>query len=199
MNYKNEICNNKFLFTMITNTNGIKSVLEGVNSFVPNVGLTYTKPLEMNKYLDFRTNGKANPNPYYGGLLEVTCKVSNLQSGFIYDEQLERKYKKAGIVPVEKERTKELWWELVSLGLAKHKQQDEFYFRYQDHESSYIDVTYTFNGEPIEYNLVRPYVKESKTDYSKYQNGLDNPTQAKLLNIKYIKRMAINKEVYEVI
>ena len=121
--------------TIFMTENELINYLGTIDKFVPNLGLTYSKVLDMNKYLDFKENGKANPNPYYGGLLEVTCKVSNLQSGFIYDEQLERKYKKAGIVPVEKERTKELWWELVSLGLAKHKQQDEFYFRYQDHES----------------------------------------------------------------
>ena len=176
-----------------------KEVLSNVDFFVSNVGLTTLKKVKMNKYLDFRVSGKDNPNPYYERVL-IEQRLSNIQTGFDYVKQLTGKYKREGIVPVENEDKKDIWFNIVSKSLVVDKKTgSKFYFRYQDHESSYIDVTYTFNGEPIEYNLVRPYVKESKTDYSKYQNGLDNPTQAKLLNIKYIKRMAISKEVYEVI
>ena len=82
---------------MITiNENEFIEVLRSIDTFVPNAGMTYTKVLDMNKYLDFRTNGKANPNPYYEQL-EGTFRVANIQSGFDYYEQLGRKMTKEGI------------------------------------------------------------------------------------------------------
>ena len=42
----------------------LKDILSGIDIFVPNVGLTTLKKVKMNKYLDFKENGKSNPNPY---------------------------------------------------------------------------------------------------------------------------------------
>jgi hypothetical protein len=175
--------------------------LANIDYFVSNLGLTYSKGIEMNKYLDFRENGKANPNPYYDAI-EGTFRLSNLQTGFEYDSQLGRKYKAEGIVPppIEAENSKKpIWYSLVSVALAKHKTKDSYYFRYQDHNSSYLATDYTFNGQPIDKALFEAYTIDTSTDYSKYQNGLQNPTRVKVLGVEKIKRLAINKEVFEIV
>ena len=186
---------------MITiNTNELIEVLRNKNTFVPNVGLTYTKVLDMNKYLDFRENGKANPNPYYDQL-EATYKVSNIQSGFDYYEQLDRKWTKEGIVPLtaeEKANRKPIWYNLESKCLAKHKTKEEYYFRYQDHDSSYLSIDYKFLGNPIEKVMFEQYLKDTATDYSKYQKDLDNELRIKVLNVKNINRIVIDKQEYEI-
>lgn len=186
---------------MITiNEQQFVEVLSNVDTFIHNVGLTYTKVLDMNKYLDFRTNGKANPNPYYEQL-EATYRVSNIQSGFDYYEQLDRKMTREGIVPLtaeEKANRKPIWYNLVSKALAKHKTKDEYYFRYQDHESSYLSIDYKFLGNPIEKVMFEQYLKDTATDYSKYQKDIDNELRIKVLNVKNINRIVINKQEYTI-
>jgi hypothetical protein len=176
------------------------NVLGGIDNFVHNVGLTYTKVLDMNKYLDFRASGKANPNPYYEQL-EATIKASNIQSGFDYYEQLGRKMTKEGIVPLteeEKATRKPIWYDMVSKALVKHKTKEEYYFRYQDHESSYLSIDYKFLGNPIEKVMFEQYLKDTSTDYSKYQKDLDNELRIKVLNVKNIQRIVINKQEYAI-
>ena len=96
---------------MITiNENELIELLRGIDTFVPNVGLTYSKVADMNKYLDFKVSGKANPNPYYD-MIEGTFRMSNIQTGFDYDKQLIDKYKKEKITPIVKENKKEISWE----------------------------------------------------------------------------------------
>lgn len=186
---------------MITiNEQQLINVLGGIDNFVHNVGLTYTKVLEMNKYLDFRASGKANPNPYYEQL-EATIRASNIQSGFDYYEQLGRKMTKEGIVPLtdeEKANRKPIWYNLVSKALVKHKTQNEYYFRYQDHESSYHSFDYKFLGNPIDKAMFQQFVKDTSTDYSKYQKDVDNELRIKVLNVKNIHRIAINKQEYTI-
>lgn len=182
------------------NENEFVEVLRGINHFVPNAGMTYSRILDMNKYLDFRTNGKANPNPYYDQL-EATFRVSNIQSGFDYYDQLESKMTKEGIVPLtaeEKANRKPIWYNNISGALAKHKTKDDYYFRYQDHDSSYLGIEYTFLGNPIEKVMFEQYLKDTSTDYSKYQKDLDNELRVKVVSIKNIHRLAICGEVYEV-
>jgi len=70
----------------------LKDILSGIDIFVPNVGLTTLKKVKMNKYLDFKQSGKQNPNPYYDRVM-IEQKLSNIQTGFDYEGQLERKYK----------------------------------------------------------------------------------------------------------
>lgn len=186
--------------TIVVNENELTEILRGINHFVTNAGLTYSKILDMNKYLDFRTSGKANPNPYYEQL-EATYRISNIQSGFDYYDQLESKMTKEGIVPLtdeEKASRKKIWYNNVSGALAKHKQKDEYYFRYQDHDSSYLGVEYTFMSNPIEKAMFEAYVKDTSTDYSKYQKDLDNELRVKVVSIKNIHRLAICGNVYEV-
>ena len=70
---------------MITiNETQLIDLLRNTDKFVSNVGLTYTKAPEMNKYLDFKENGKANPNPYFDSVT-ATYVMSNLQTGFEYE------------------------------------------------------------------------------------------------------------------
>jgi len=180
---------------MITiNENELIELLRGIDTFVPNVGLTYSKVADMNKYLDFKVSGKANPNPYYD-MIEGTFRMSNIQTGFDYFEQLGRKQKAEGVEVMTKENAKPIWYDLISKGLAKHKTKEEYYFRYQDHESSYLSTEYTFNNAPIEKVMFEQYLKET-TDYSKYQNGIENELRVKVMSVKNIKRIAIFKEEY---
>ena len=112
-----------------------KEVLSNVDFFVSNVGLTTLKKVKMNKYLDFRVSGKENPNPYYERVL-IEQRLSNIQTGFDYQGQLGRKYKTEGIVPVENEDKKDIWFNVVSKSLVVDKKTgNNFYFRYQDHTS----------------------------------------------------------------
>jgi hypothetical protein len=184
---------------MNINKHELKEVLSGIDTFVNNVGLTTLKKVKMNKYLDFKQSGKQNPNPYYDRVL-IEQKLSNIQTGFDYDEQLERKYKKEGITPIVNEDKKESPYQLVSKGLVFLKSDPtKFYFRYQDHNSSYLDTRYLIEGTSIEKLLFQQYMIDTKTDYSKYQNGLDNTLNYKVLSLDHIKRIKILKQEYIII
>ena len=177
----------------------LKDILSGIEFFVPNVGLTTLKKVKMNKYLDFKTSGKSNPNPYYDQV-SIEQRLSNIQTGFDYDEQLDRKYKKEGITPIVNEDKKESPYQLVSKGLVFLKSDPtKFYFRYQDHNSSYLDTRYLLEGNSIEKLLFQQYMIDTKTDYSKYQNGLDNTLNYKVLSLDHIKRIKILKQEYIII
>ena len=184
---------------MNINKHELKEVLSGIDTFVNNVGLTTSKKVKMNKYLDFKTNGKSNPNPYYDKVL-IEQKLSNIQTGFDYDEQLERKYGKEGITPIVNEDKKESPYQLVTKTLVVLKSDPtKFYFRYQDHNSSYLDTQYLLEGNSIEKLLFQQYMIDTKTDYSKYQNGLDNTLNYKVLSLDHIKRIKILKQEYTII
>lgn len=179
--------------------NELKEVLSGIDTFVPNVGLTSLKKVKMNKYLDYKVSGKSNPNPYYDQIL-VEQRISNLQSGFDYDGQLGRKYDKEGITPIENEDKKEIWFNQVSKCLVVSKSNpNSFYFRYQDHDSSYLDTKYIFEGNSIEKVMFNQFMVDTKTDYSKYQNGLENTLNFKVMSLDHIKRIKILKQEYTII
>jgi hypothetical protein len=184
---------------MNINKHELKDILSGIDIFVPNVGLTTLKKVEMNKYLDFKQSGKQNPNPYYDQVL-IEQRVSNIQTGFDYDSQLDRKYSKEGITPIVKEDKKECWFDIVTKTLVVSKKHpNNFYFRYQDHDSSYLDTKYIFEGNSIEKVMFEQYVRDTKTDYSKYQNGLENTLNFKVMNLDHIKRIKILKQEYTII
>jgi hypothetical protein len=177
----------------------LKEVLSGIDTFVSNVGLTTLKKVEMNKYLDFKTSGKSNPNPYYDQVL-IEQRLSNIQTGFDYLGQLGRKYKNEGITPIENEDKKECWFDIVTKTLVVSKKHpNNFYFRYQDHTSSYLETKYIFEGNSIEKVMFEQYVRETKTDYSKYQNGLENTLNFKVMSLDHIKRIKILKQEYTII
>ena len=177
----------------------LKDILSGIDIFVPNVGLTTLKKVKMNKYLDFKKNGKQNPNIYYDKVL-VEQKLSNIQTGFDYDSQLERKYKKEGITPIVNEDKKESPYQLVSKCLVMLKSDNtKFYFRYQDHNSSYLDTRYLIEGNSIEKLLFQQYMIDTKSDYSKYQNGLENTLNYKVMSLDHIKRIKILKQEYTIL
>jgi hypothetical protein len=177
----------------------LKDILSGIDIFVPNVGLTTLKKVKMNKYLDFKQSGKSNPNPFYDQVL-IEQKLSNIQTGFDYDEQLERKYKKEGITPIVKEDKKESPYQLVSKSLVFLKSDPtKFYFRYQDHDSSYLDTKYLLEGNSIEKLLFQQYMIDTKSDYSKYQNGLENTLNYKVMSLDHIKRIKILKQEYTIL
>ena len=79
------------------------------------------------------------------------------------------------------------------------KTGSKFYFRYQDHESSYLETKYLLEGNSIDRQLFQDYIQESKTDYSKYQNGLENTLNFKVISLDHIKRMKILKQEYVII
>jgi hypothetical protein len=189
--------NNK---NMNINKHELKEVLSGIDTFVSNVGLTTRKLVDMNKYLDFRTSGKANPNPYHEQGILIEQRISNIQTGFDYDEQLIRKWKAEGITPIANEDKKECWFDIVTKTLVVSKSNpNNFYFRYQDHASSYLDTKYIFEGNPIEKVLFEQFVRETKTDYSKYQSGLENTLNFKVMSLNHIKRIKILKQEYTII
>ena len=179
--------------------NELKEVLSGIDTFVPNVGLTSLKKVKMNKYLDYKISGKSNPNPYFDQIL-VEHRISNIQTGFDYEGQLERKYKSEGVVPIENEDKKEIWFNQVSKCLVVSKSNpNSFYFRYQDHDSSYLDTKYIFEGNSIEKVMFNQFMVDTKTDYSKYQNGLENTLNFKVMSLDHIKRIKILKQEYTII
>lgn len=184
---------------MIITKTELKDILSGIDIFVPNVGLTTLKKVKMNKYLDFKTSGKSNPNPYYDQV-SVEQRLSNIQSGFDYFTQLGRKYGKEGITPIENEDKKESPYQLVSKCLVFLKSDPtKFYFRYQDHDSSYLETKYIFEGNNIDKVLFTQYLIDTKTDYSKYQNGLDNTLNYKVMSLDHIKRIKILKQEYTIL
>ena len=179
--------------------NELKEVLSGIDTFVPNVGLTSLKKVKMNKYLDYKISGKSNPNPYLDKIL-VEQRISNIQTGFDYEGQLGRKYDKEGIIPIENEDKKEIWFNQVSKCLVVSKSNpNSFYFRYQDHDSSYLYTKYIFEGNSIEKVMFNQFMVDTKTDYSKYQNGLENTLNFKVMSLDHIKRIKILKQEYTII
>jgi hypothetical protein len=177
----------------------LKDILSGIDIFVSNVGLTTLKKVKMNKYLDFKVSGKSNPNPYYD-LVLIEQKLSNIQTGFDYEGQLGRKYDKEGITPIVNEDKKESPYELISKSLVRLKSDNsKYYFRYQDHDSSYLDTKYIFEGNSIEKVMFTQYLIDTKTDYSKYQNGLENTLNYKVLSLDHIKRIKILKQEYTIL
>ena len=177
----------------------LKDILSGIDIFVPNVGLTTLKKVKMNKYLDFKVSGKSNPNPYYD-LVSIEQKLSNIQTGFDYEGQLGRKYSSEGITPIVNEDKKPSPYELISKSLVVLKSDPtKFYFRYQDHDSSYLDTKYIFEGNSIEKVMFTQYLIDTKTDYSKYQNGLENTLNYKVLSLDHIKRIKILKQEYTIL
>ena len=177
----------------------LKDILSGIDIFVPNVGLTTLKKVKMNKYLDFKTSGKSNPNPYYDQV-SIEQRLSNIQTGFDYEGQLGRKYSSEGITPIVNEDKKESPYELISKSLVRLKSDNsKYYFRYQDHDSSYLDTKYIFEGNSIEKVMFTQYLIDTKTDYSKYQNGLDNTLNYKVMSLDHIKRIKILKQEYTIL
>ena len=177
----------------------LKDILSGIDIFVPNVGLTTLKKVKMNKYLDFKQSGKQNPNPYYDKVL-VEQRLSNIQTGFDYFGQLGRKYDSEGITPIDNEDKKEIWFNQISKCLVVSKKNpNNFYFRYQDHTSSYLETKYIFEGNSIEKVMFNQYLIDTKTDYSKYQNGLENTLNIKVISLDHIKRIKILKQEYTII
>jgi hypothetical protein len=171
----------------------LKDILSEIEFFVPNVGLTTLKKVKMNK------GGRSNTNLHYDKVM-VEQRLSNIQTGFDYEGQLERKYKKEGITPIENEDKKESWFTQVSKCLVVSKKNpDNFYFRYQDHDTSYLDTKYIFEGNSIDKVLFQQYVRENKNDYSKYQNGLENTLNFKVVNLDHIKRIKILKQEYTIL
>jgi len=186
-------------FNMNINKTELKDILSGIDIFVPNVGLTTLKKVEMNKYLDFRTSGKSNPNPYYDQVL-IEQRLSNIQTGFDYVKQLGRKYGDEKIIPIVNEDKKDCWFDIVTKTLVVSKKNpNNFYFRYQDHTSSYLETKYIFEGNSIEKVMFEQFVRETKTDYSKYQNGLENTLNFKVLSLDHIKRIKILKQEYTIL
>jgi hypothetical protein len=184
---------------MNINKHELKEVLSGIDTFVNNVGLTTLKKVKMNKYLDFKTSGKSNPNPYYD-LVSIEQRLSNIQTGFDYVKQLGRKYGDEKIIPIVNEDKKDCWFDIVTKTLVVSKKNpNNFYFRYQDHESSYLETKYIFEGNSIEKVMFEQFVRETKTDYSKYQNGLENTLNFKVLSLDHIKRIKILKQEYTII
>ena len=93
-----------------------------------------------------------------------------------------------------------IWFDIVSKSLVVSKSNpNSFYFRYQDHTSSYLETKYLFNGSGIDRLLIKDYLKNTKTDYSKYQNGLENTLNFKVISLDHIKRMKILKQEYVII
>jgi hypothetical protein len=76
---------------------------------------------------------------------------------------------------------------------------NSFYFRYQDHDSSYLDTKYIFEGNSIEKVMFNQFMVDTKTDYSKYQNGLENTLNFKVMSLDHIKRIKILKQEYTII
>ena len=75
----------------------------------------------------------------------------------------------------------------------------KFYFRYQDHDSSYLNTRYLIEGNSIEKLLFQQYMIDTKSDYSKYQNGLENTLNYKVMSLDHIKRIKILKQEYTIL
>jgi frataxin-like iron-binding protein CyaY len=46
--------------------------------------------------------------------------------------------------------------------------------------------------------MFEAYLKDTATDYSKYQKDIDNELRIKVLNVKNINRIVINKQEYQI-
>ena len=62
-----------------------------------------------------------------------------------------------------------------------------------------VETKYLFNGSGIDRLLIKDYLKNTKTDYSKYQNGLEKTLNFKVVLLDHIKRIKILKQEYTII
>jgi len=54
-------------------------------------------------------------------------------------------------------------------------------------------------GNSIEKLLFQQYMIDTKSDYSKYQNGLENTLNYKVMSLDHIKRIKILKQEYTIL
>lgn len=147
--------------------------------------------VDMNKYKDFKVEGKTNPNPYFGQIKNLSRKYKII-TGFDYEKSVNNRLESEG-----KDQTFESkgnWFDVISKGLVTDKKTlSKYYFRYQYMKDSTLEQEYFYNGNPIEKTLFESYMKQKTT----YENqGLDNPLMFQVVNVDNINEITMNGVKY---
>lgn len=179
----------------------MKDILSGVN-FPTFVGTVSNTPVEMNKFLDYwiivNEGKKKNPNPtpnlfFDKGVFKLSKKYQ-IVTGFDYEKSVNRRLESEGKEP--EFESQENWFEPISKGLVTDKKTGtKFYFRYQHTDQSTIWKEYHYDGQPIEEQLFKSFMKEKDNFYK--NQGLENPLMFQVCNLNNILLFSFNKEVYK--
>ena len=168
------------------------NLLRGVETpqFVSMVTLT---DVDMNKYKDFKKEGKTNPNPYFGQVKNLSRKYKII-TGFDYERSVNNRLEREG-----KETNFEgqgNWFDVISKGLVQNKKDlSKYYFRYQYQKDSTTEQEYLFNGNPIEKQLFESYMKQK----GNYENqGLDNPLMFQVVSVDNVLELTMNGTRYTI-
>jgi hypothetical protein len=183
----------------------MKNILSEVNTS-QFISFESKTPQKMNKFLDYwlevegskRKNSNPTPNPFMeGGIYNRQHKI-DIVTGFDYERSVngrrEKEGKESDFVSGE---GKEPWFNVISKGLVTDKRtESKFYLRYQFTDRSHMkENEFTHNDNPIEKQMFEDYLVKKNTD--SYSNqGLDNPLNFQVCDLKHILTITMNHVKY---
>lgn len=149
----------------------------------------------MNKFLNYKENGRQFPNPYFNGGVKKLSKKYKIIIGFDYENSVNGRLEKEG-----KEsdfESQKNWFEHISKCVVTDtKTGTKKYLTYQYLKDSTLTEEFHFDNDIIGKEMFKQYMKSS-TDYS--NQGLDNPLMYQVVNIDNIVEISMGGSVYELI
>ena len=191
-------------FVQISRTE-MKNILSEVNT--PQfISFESKTPQKMNKFLDYwlevegskKKNPNPTPNPFMdNGIYNRQVKI-DIVTGFDYENSVNGRREKEGKdTDFVSGEGREVWFNVISKGLVTDKRtESKFYLRYQFTDRSHMkENEYTHNDNPIEKQLFEDYLVKKNTD--SYSNqGLDNPLNFQVCDLKNILTITMNHHKY---
>jgi len=183
----------------------MKNILSEVNT--PQfISFESKTPQKMNKFLDYwlevegskKKNPNPTPNPFMdNGIYNRQVKI-DIVTGFDYENSVNGRREKEGKdTDFVSGEGREVWFNVISKGLVTDKRtESKFYLRYQFTDRSHMkENEYTHNDNPIEKQLFEDYLVKKNTD--SYSNqGLDNPLNFQVCDLKNILTITMNHHKY---
>lgn len=172
----------------------LKNILLGING--PTFIAMKTKTeVGMNKYTNFwiedgNGNKVQNTNRVLwerGPVWKVSDKY-RIITGFDYESSVNGRLKREGKEPNFKSEGS-TWMKMLSKGLVTDKKtESKFYLRYQSLPSSTLSTEYVSDGDPIEFQMFKDYMKQkSESD----NQGLDNPLMFQVCKLENIQEISV--------
>lgn len=106
------------------------------------VNIESITPVKMNK----------GGNPYYQSVVKKSKK--NVRTLPDYEKRVQK------VTQNPEFRSKPSWFHHISPCVVEHNTNDNTYFMYETFENLHVDNEFTYNGEPISKEVLRPYLPE---------------------------------------
>lgn len=163
-------------------------------------------PVNMNQYLNYwlmnpetgKRTKNPNPtvNPYFEKGIDCVSNRHTLVTNFDYFRSLNNRLLSEGKEQRSEGEKGETWYEHYQNHLSvvvDKKTHTKFYLQYQYTDKSISQLTYFYDGQPIEKSLFDMYLPP-KGDYS--GQGLDNTLNIQVVNIDNILEVSFNNKKY---